>query len=199
MSIILKDPYGIDKTYDHDKIFVRNEKGELVQFTQGAGGAVLEPLEVTENGVYNPPAGVDGFGSVAVRVSGAGGLLDESLIATGEFKVVSEDEVVVIPHNLGRIPDYVKLQANSVSQGKVCYAIGFRSAIFVEQYQEIVLAATATGAPTVMGGTIPIDDARGSVTGVFHDANATSVKFGGLLCKFDTNVKYMWTAVRFME
>jgi hypothetical protein len=34
---------------------------------------VVEPLEVTENGTYNPPAGVDGYGPVTVNVEAAGG------------------------------------------------------------------------------------------------------------------------------
>lgn len=36
-EFILKDQYGKEKVFDHDKIFVRGTDGELVQFTQGAG------------------------------------------------------------------------------------------------------------------------------------------------------------------
>ena len=71
MSIILKDWYGKDQKFDHDKIFVRDENGELVQFTQGKGESVLESLEVTENGTYTPSEGVDGFGQVTVNVEGS--------------------------------------------------------------------------------------------------------------------------------
>ena len=71
MSIVLKDWYGNDQTYNHDKIFVRDENGELVQFTQGTGEATLELLEITENGTYTPNEGVDGFSQVTVNVESA--------------------------------------------------------------------------------------------------------------------------------
>ena len=37
------------------------------------GGAVVQPLSVTQNGTYNPPSGVDGYAPVIVNVSGGGG------------------------------------------------------------------------------------------------------------------------------
>lgn len=37
------------------------------------GGATVEPLEVTQNGTYNPPSGVNGYAPVTVNVSGGGG------------------------------------------------------------------------------------------------------------------------------
>lgn len=41
---------------------------------EGSGGsAVVQPLNATENGTYNPPSGVDGFAPVTVNVSGGGG------------------------------------------------------------------------------------------------------------------------------
>lgn len=65
---ILKDSRGKEQTFADDKIFVQGTDGELVQFTTGTGEAVLENLEVTENGTYTPGEGVDGFGSVVVDV-----------------------------------------------------------------------------------------------------------------------------------
>ena len=67
-EFILKDSYGKENTFNREKIFVQNTNGELVQFTEGTGESVLEPLEVTENGTYNPSAGVDGFNKVTVAV-----------------------------------------------------------------------------------------------------------------------------------
>ncbi len=69
-EFILKDQYGKEQVFDHDKIFVMGTDGELVQFTQGAGDApaVVQPLEVTENGTYTAPDGVDGFNEVVVNV-----------------------------------------------------------------------------------------------------------------------------------
>lgn len=42
---------------------------EFVVDVQG-GGAVVQPLSVTQNGTYNPPSGVDGYAPVTVNVSG---------------------------------------------------------------------------------------------------------------------------------
>ena len=67
-GFILKDWYGKEQVFNQDKIFVRDENGELVQFTQGTGESVLESLEVTENGTYTPPDGVDGYNPVTVNV-----------------------------------------------------------------------------------------------------------------------------------
>lgn len=67
-EFILKDSYGKNHTFNKDKIFVQNANGEQIQFTEGTGESVLEPLEVTENGTYNPSAGVDGFNKVTVAV-----------------------------------------------------------------------------------------------------------------------------------
>ena len=45
-----------------------------------SGGAVVQPLSVTQNGTYTPPSGVDGYAPVTVNVSG-GGSNDNFLIA----------------------------------------------------------------------------------------------------------------------
>lgn len=73
MGIILKDWYGKDQKFDHDKIFVRDENGELVQFTQGTGEPNLQDKTITENGTFTADDGYDGLGSVTVDVKGAGG------------------------------------------------------------------------------------------------------------------------------
>lgn len=41
-----------------------------VDVSGGGGGAVVQPLNATQNGTYNPPSGVDGFAPVVVNVSG---------------------------------------------------------------------------------------------------------------------------------
>ena len=42
---------------------------------QGGGEAVIRSLDVTENGTYRAPSGVDGYNPVNVNVSGGGGSL----------------------------------------------------------------------------------------------------------------------------
>lgn len=68
----LKDWHGKEKEFTDEKIFVRGEDGELIQFTHGEG-AVVQPLEVTENGTYTAPDGVDGYSPVTVNVASSGG------------------------------------------------------------------------------------------------------------------------------
>lgn len=56
----------------------------LVSASGGAAEPVIQPLEVTANGVYNVPAGVDGYNPVSVNVSGSGGETGGNIyIATG--------------------------------------------------------------------------------------------------------------------
>lgn len=45
----------------------------IVDVTSGGGGAVVQPLSVTENGTYTAPSGVDGYSPVTVNVAGASG------------------------------------------------------------------------------------------------------------------------------
>lgn len=45
----------------------------LVSASGGAAEPVIQPLEVTTNGTYNAPAGVDGYSPVTVNVSGSAG------------------------------------------------------------------------------------------------------------------------------
>ena len=72
-EFILKDRYGKDRTFDKEAIFVQGADGELMQFTHGTGNPVIESLEITENGTYTAPEGVDGYNPVVVNVAGSGG------------------------------------------------------------------------------------------------------------------------------
>lgn len=45
---------------------------EVTVDVSGGGSAVVQPLSVTQNGIYNPPSGVDGYAPVTVNVSGGG-------------------------------------------------------------------------------------------------------------------------------
>lgn len=53
-------------------IAINNGKLEARSVQWGGGGeAVIEPLSVTQNGIYNPPSGVDGYAPVTVNVGGS--------------------------------------------------------------------------------------------------------------------------------
>lgn len=73
MGVILKDWYGKDQTYEHNTFFVRDENGEIVQFSRGTGKPTLQDKNITENGTYTADSGFDGLGSVMVDVKGSGG------------------------------------------------------------------------------------------------------------------------------
>lgn len=64
----LKDWYNKEQTFDKETIYLPGADGSPLAFTQGAGKPVIEPLEATENGTYELPEGVDGFGPVTVNV-----------------------------------------------------------------------------------------------------------------------------------
>lgn len=59
----------VNGTYD-----TTENNSVTVNVSGGGGGAVVQPLSVTQNGTYNPPSGVDGYAPVTVNVSGGGGL-----------------------------------------------------------------------------------------------------------------------------
>lgn len=67
---ILKDWYNKPHTFTDETIYAQGQDGELIPFTQGEK-AVIEPLNVTENGTYEVPEGVSGYSPVTVEVAGS--------------------------------------------------------------------------------------------------------------------------------
>lgn len=85
-EFILKDWYGKDRVFDKETIYVQGADGELMPFTHGTGNPVIEPLNVTQNGVYTTPVGVNGFSPVAVNVPSPEIKLQEKTITeNGEY------------------------------------------------------------------------------------------------------------------
>jgi hypothetical protein len=68
-------------------------------FGGGGSAPVVEPLSVTENGVYTAPSGVDGYSPVTVDVQsgGSGGL---ELLASTEVTVSTESSSGMVVANL---------------------------------------------------------------------------------------------------
>ena len=89
----LKDWHGKKQEFTDDKIFVRGEDGELIQFTQGDGDipAVVQPLEVTESGTYTAPDGVDGYSPVTVNIPAAETTVQPDF-ADGDMEVLPGDD-----------------------------------------------------------------------------------------------------------
>jgi hypothetical protein len=75
------------KTGKTDKLTLDEMPKEIESIKTGGGVSdpVIEPLEITENGIYTAPDGVDGYSPVMVNVQGGGGeenQLDEILNGT---------------------------------------------------------------------------------------------------------------------
>lgn len=58
-----------------------------------ASDPVIEPLEITENGTYPAPEGVDGFSPVIVNVQGSTALEDELITHTLSAEIYSNDRI----------------------------------------------------------------------------------------------------------
>ena len=74
----------------------------------GAAAPVIEALEITENGTYTAPDGVDGYSPISVNVPIPAGLPEGvSAIASGVYQPTSDiTSPVDVAHNLGVKPDF---------------------------------------------------------------------------------------------
>lgn len=72
IEAVLEAINGILTPANNGKVLaISNGKLEARSVQWGGGGeAVIEPLSVTQNGIYNPPSGVDGYAPVTVNVGG---------------------------------------------------------------------------------------------------------------------------------
>lgn len=69
------------------KIFLASDGTITTGTNSGGGGAVIEPLSVTENGTYTAPSGVDGYSPITVNVSGGGGSSAWTKVAETSYQV----------------------------------------------------------------------------------------------------------------
>lgn len=83
---VLEAINGILNPANNGKVLAINSgKIEARSVQWGGGGAVVQPLSVTQNGTYNPPSGVDGYAPVTVNVSsGSDGNFFGASIPTSE-------------------------------------------------------------------------------------------------------------------
>lgn len=136
-EFVLKNQHGEEVVFDHNKIFVKNTNGNLIQFTEGKGEAVLKSLEVTENGRYTPNDGVDGFDSVSVNVEGielqektvalsllSGDQIVEADVDKAMSKVTVQKPSTLIPENIAEGVDIAGIIGTLVAGGATNFKYG---------------------------------------------------------------------------
>lgn len=109
MSLISKDKVIVDLANAYRTVSGTSEKvkiGELADKISALSGSssdpVIEPIEITENGTYTAPDGVDGYSPVVVNVTS--GLAYDM----GEFVLDADvKDVKAVPHDLGSIPEFI--------------------------------------------------------------------------------------------
>lgn len=76
-----------------------SEMAAAVESISGGSTPVIQPLSVTENGIYTAPSGVDGYSPVTVNVSG-GGALQEKTVSLLDILQGSGQNFEVLPDSL---------------------------------------------------------------------------------------------------
>lgn len=110
----------------------------IVDVTSGGGGAVIEPLSVTENGTYTAPSGVDGYSPVTVNVSGGGGYSIDDLAGGAPT-----GNIVITASGIAGFSFYHKTGITSVSAPN-CTTIGEKAFSDCTGMTSISLPALAT-------------------------------------------------------
>lgn len=83
--------HGVVTPSNNGKVlYIEDGQIKAASASRWSGGAVLEPLSVTENGDYTPPTGTDGFDSVHVAVPSAT-LTTKSITANGTYNASQDD------------------------------------------------------------------------------------------------------------
>lgn len=115
----------------------------VVTATGSANEPIIQPLEVTENGTYTVPDGVDGYSPVIVDVlTGGGGSVK---VATGTFTMTSTSGTAPkITHNLGTQKIIALVWASS-------------DEVFVPTAGYQAFAASYVNAPAFFGDSIQVD------------------------------------------
>lgn len=93
------------------KIYVKSN-GELSTGTASGGSAVIEALNVTANGTYTAPTGVDGYSPVTVNVSGGGGA-----VASKEVNFIDYDGTVLHAYTVAEFQQLSVMPSNPSHTG----------------------------------------------------------------------------------
>ena len=96
----------------------------------GPSSAVIQPLSITENGVYSAPSGVDGYSPVTVNVAGGSDWqsLKEYITQSTNQTPCYFDTGYIVQNN-AKIEAIVKVASSEVGQGLVPTPFGTRQAV----------------------------------------------------------------------
>lgn len=124
-------------------------------------------------------------------------LRETPLVAEGEIQFQEAENTQII-HNLGVIPDIIKISLNS---SKICstpytviMGVGFRSNLLNAQY----FASYSDAKVQIVNSSAGIDTGTSTYLG-FRNANSNSINFGGAFTSLDASSKYRWTAISLFE
>lgn len=97
------------------------------------GEAVVQPLSVTQNGIYNPPSGVDGYAPVTVNVSGGSGSEDDpfalkNYIESSGTQYINTGYIL----SIDSIVELVAVDINNYSSGTNPTFFGVREVLSVD-------------------------------------------------------------------
>lgn len=111
---ILIPPTYVEMTVIDDVVWINEgvsvDEEDVIRIYSLEPQVVIEELEVTENGTYNAPSGVDGFNPVTVNIStGAQGVYKSSLPPDNNIGVDGEFYIqeIVLPSNVNFV-DFIK-------------------------------------------------------------------------------------------
>ena len=160
IEVVLEAINGILTLANNGKVLaINNGKLEARSVQWGGGGAVVQPLSVTQNGTYNPPSGVDGYAPVTVNVSG-GGSEDGIIYSAGTL----EKQSLFIPQSVGNASisfnqDHLYINTNADAYGGMIFVStkAFDHNQFSNVKMEYSLDALAGGLPSFLGIRSNID------------------------------------------
>lgn len=103
------------------------EMGDAIREIEAGGGAVIESLEITGNGTYNAPTGVDGYSPITVNVPQDGSPPEEAFLITGNcrYRFYNENWDWFINMYGNQVITSDITQADNMFYGTLCTEIPF--------------------------------------------------------------------------
>lgn len=145
IEAVLEAINGILTQANNGKVLaISNGKFEARSVQWGGGSAVVQPLNVTQNGTYNPPSGVDGYAPVTVNVSGGDTPPTGTLIyyKGTQYEVLQTVVQSSASVSISFDDEYIKVhQISSANNG---FAVHTQGQIDLSSYQKVKVEYFAT-------------------------------------------------------